>query len=211
VPSSAAKLSKIVYQRLVTVYTLGGLFSYTPSSVYVANFRELRKDEVQVSPGPMGEHFSGSRAVTSRNPLIQIGATNGTKSAGFDAEGGPSCRCRVLAAASDGHLATVNFREFDLCELRRIPIMSTSSTDELLRSLIRRSSTNRLSTKFMRGPLRRAAILPILRAALALKPVFEGWPVGVVVAIEYLPVGHDGAFERMASFQLLGSSSHSTC
>src|SRR5215208_3793597 len=39
-PSSAAKLSKIVYQKLVTVYTLGGLFSYTPSSVYVANFYE---------------------------------------------------------------------------------------------------------------------------------------------------------------------------
>jgi hypothetical protein len=46
-PSSVAKLYKIVYQRLVTVYTLGGLFSYTLDSVYVANFREFYKGEVR--------------------------------------------------------------------------------------------------------------------------------------------------------------------
>jgi hypothetical protein len=113
-PSSAAKLSKIVHQRLVTVYTLGGLFSYTPSSVYVANFRELRTCEVRLCPGPMGENFSGSCIVTSRNSLIHEGATTATKSERFDAEGVPPCCCRVLTAASARLLATVNFREFDL-------------------------------------------------------------------------------------------------
>src|SRR5829696_6159764 len=50
------------------------------------------------SPGPkedgtgillaalLGEHFSGSCTVTSRNPLIHNGATNGTKSKRFDHE-----------------------------------------------------------------------------------------------------------------------------
>jgi hypothetical protein len=38
-----------------------------------------------VYPGPMGENFSGSCIVTSRNPLIHKGATNGTKSPDFDA------------------------------------------------------------------------------------------------------------------------------
>ena len=44
----------------------------------VANFGELRKDEVRLCPGPMGEDFSGSWSVTSRHPLIPIGATNAT-------------------------------------------------------------------------------------------------------------------------------------
>src|SRR5215218_6029690 len=60
----------------------------------------------------MGEDFSGSRAVTSRNPLIQIGATNGTKSERFDVKGVPSCCSRVLGDAPEGPFATVNFAEF---------------------------------------------------------------------------------------------------
>jgi hypothetical protein len=63
-------------------------------------------------PRSEGEKFSGSCIVTSRNPLIHIGATTATKSERFDAEGMPPCTSRVLAAASDRLLATVNFREF---------------------------------------------------------------------------------------------------
>ena len=60
----------------------------------------------------MGEDFSGSRAVTSRNPLIHNGATNSTNAPGFDPGGVALFRCQVITAASDELLATVNFREF---------------------------------------------------------------------------------------------------
>jgi hypothetical protein len=52
-----------------------------------ANFLELRTGEVRLVPGPTGEDFSGSCTVTSRNPLIQKGATTATKSGRFDPEG----------------------------------------------------------------------------------------------------------------------------
>jgi hypothetical protein len=65
----------------------------------------------------MGENFSGSCTVTSRFTLIQNGATKGTNSPRFDAKGVPPCRCRVLAAAPDGALVTVNFGEFLFHEL----------------------------------------------------------------------------------------------
>jgi len=42
------------------------------------NFLELRQGEVRLSPGRMGQDFSGSCAVASRNPLIHEGATNTT-------------------------------------------------------------------------------------------------------------------------------------
>jgi hypothetical protein len=58
------------------------------------------------------KNFSGSSTVTSRNTLLHKGATNGTNSPRFDAQEVPPCRCRVLGAAHDGSLATVNFREF---------------------------------------------------------------------------------------------------
>ena len=77
-----------------------------------ANFLELRQREVRSSPGPIGQDFSGSRTVTSRNPLLRKGATKGTKSPLFGVRGMPRCRCRVLGAAPDGTLATANFREF---------------------------------------------------------------------------------------------------
>jgi hypothetical protein len=60
----------------------------------------------------MGENFSGSCIVTSRDSLIRNGATTATKSERFDAEGVPACCCRVLTAASERLLATVNFGEF---------------------------------------------------------------------------------------------------
>ena len=44
--------------------------------------------EIRSSPAPMSEGFSGSCDVASRNPLIHNGATNGTYSLRFDAEGG---------------------------------------------------------------------------------------------------------------------------
>jgi len=66
----------------------------------------------------MGENFSGSCIVTSRNSLIHNGATTATKSERFDAEGVPPCCCRVLTAASERVLATVNFGEFFFHALR---------------------------------------------------------------------------------------------
>ena len=60
----------------------------------------------------MERDFSGSCAVTSRNPLIHNGATNRTYPPRFDAEGVPPRRFEVLVAVSDGLLATLNFREF---------------------------------------------------------------------------------------------------
>jgi hypothetical protein len=77
-----------------------------------ANFSELRHGEVLLIPGPMGEDFSGSSTVTSRNSLIQIGATNGTKSERIDVKRVSPCCSRVLGDAPDGSFATVNFREF---------------------------------------------------------------------------------------------------
>src|SRR5215208_5405882 len=56
--------------------------------------------------------FSGSCIVASRNSLMHNGATPATKSERFDAEGVPPCCSRVLSAASERLLATVNFREY---------------------------------------------------------------------------------------------------
>jgi hypothetical protein len=64
------------------------------------------------SPDPMGGDFSGSGAVTSRNPLLHDGATNATWSGRFDLWTVPPCRSRVLGAELDESLATPNFREF---------------------------------------------------------------------------------------------------
>src|SRR5215212_1568459 len=70
----------------------------------------------------MSEDFSGSRDVASRNPLVHKDATNGTNSLYFDAEG-VALRCyRVPTAASDGSLATANFREFHFHAIRRIGV-----------------------------------------------------------------------------------------
>jgi hypothetical protein len=60
----------------------------------------------------MGENFSGSCIVTSRNSLIHNGATTATKSERFDTEGVPSCCSRVLGDVPNGSPATVNFGEF---------------------------------------------------------------------------------------------------
>src|SRR5215218_3687512 len=62
--------------------------------------------------GPIGQDFSGSCVATSRNSLMHDGATTATKSERFDAEWVPPCCCRVLTAASERLLATVNFGEF---------------------------------------------------------------------------------------------------
>jgi hypothetical protein len=51
------------------------------------NFRESRICDIRLVPSPMGENFSGSCIVTSRNPLIHIGATTATKSERFGAGG----------------------------------------------------------------------------------------------------------------------------
>jgi hypothetical protein len=74
----------------------------------------------------MGENFSGSWSVTSRHPLLHSGVTNATRSARFAAEGVVPCRTRVLGAELDGSLATLNFREYPIAEVRRIPISTHS-------------------------------------------------------------------------------------
>jgi len=51
------------------------------------NVVELRQGEVRLVPSPMGENFSGSCIVTSRNPLIHIGATTATKLGCIDPKG----------------------------------------------------------------------------------------------------------------------------
>jgi hypothetical protein len=66
----------------------------------------------------LGKHFSGSCAVTSRNPLIHNGATNGTKSKRFDHEEGVAEPVVRGLAVRRG---TVCYRE-----LRRILIPRTS-------------------------------------------------------------------------------------
>jgi len=66
----------------------------------------------------MGENFSGSCIVTSRNSLIHLGATTATNSERFDVEGVLPCCCQVLTAASQRLLATVNFGEFFFYALR---------------------------------------------------------------------------------------------
>jgi hypothetical protein len=66
----------------------------------------------QKDPGPMGEHFSDSCTVTSRNPLIHNVATTATKSERFDVKGvqqgllSRACRC------VGEPFATVNFGEY---------------------------------------------------------------------------------------------------
>src|SRR5687767_2479905 len=60
--------------------------TYSENSVN-ANFGESRLCELWLVPTPMGENFSGSSIVTSRNPLIQKGATTATKSPRFGAGG----------------------------------------------------------------------------------------------------------------------------
>jgi hypothetical protein len=64
-----------------------------------ANFVELRYGEVRLSPGPMGENFSGSCIVTSRNPLIQIAVTTATKSGAFVPKGRSRGYCQWLGGA----------------------------------------------------------------------------------------------------------------
>jgi hypothetical protein len=51
------------------------------------HFLGLREGEVRLVPGRLGENFSGSCIVTSRNPLIHIGATTATKSWRFHPKG----------------------------------------------------------------------------------------------------------------------------
>ncbi len=76
------------------------------------DFAFWRKGEVRLSPGPMGEHFSGSCTVTSRNSLIHNSATNSTKSPRFDAKGVLHNLLLSGYRCIDEPLATVNFGEF---------------------------------------------------------------------------------------------------
>jgi hypothetical protein len=82
------------------------------------NFSERRKREVRSKPGPMGEKFSGNCNVASRNALLHNGATNATWSPRFGSEVVLPWRSGALAAELGGTLATPNFREFPLAEVR---------------------------------------------------------------------------------------------
>jgi hypothetical protein len=60
----------------------------------------------------MGENFSGSCIVTSRNPLIHNGATNSTKSERFDVKGVQQGLLSRGWRCVEEPFATVNFGEF---------------------------------------------------------------------------------------------------
>ena len=84
-----------------------------PLGPATANFSELRQREVvRLDPDPMGEYFSSSCAVTSRNILLHEGATVVTNSPRLDAEAVPPSRFRTPRAELGGPLATVNFGDY---------------------------------------------------------------------------------------------------
>jgi hypothetical protein len=70
-----------------------------------------RRRESLHRAGPMGEHFSGSCTVTSRNSLIHIGATTATKSECFDATGVQQSLLSRACHCVEEPFATANFRE----------------------------------------------------------------------------------------------------
>jgi hypothetical protein len=61
---------------------------------------------------PMGQDFSGSCTVTSRNPLIHKGATTATNSERFDATGVQQGLLSRTCHCVEEPFATANFREF---------------------------------------------------------------------------------------------------
>src|SRR5215212_9662107 len=69
--ASAGHVTKSAYSCVRRMYVLY-------STKETPNFGKLRACEVRLCPAPMGEKFSGSWSVTSRNPLIHNGATNAT-------------------------------------------------------------------------------------------------------------------------------------
>jgi hypothetical protein len=78
-----------------------------------------------VEPRLRAQDFSGSCAVTRRNPLLHAGATNGTDSPHSDVEGVPPCRILAPIAWLDGVLVTATFAEFTPLRTRanrRIPV-----------------------------------------------------------------------------------------
>jgi hypothetical protein len=120
---------------------------------YRVNFGELHKGEVRLSPGPMGENFSGSCIVTSRNSLIHNGATTATKSVRFDPIRCTKVFCHGVAPAPDGPFATVNFGEFPF----------------FYEYFIDGTSANRLSAKFILSCYQGLAFSPILPASFPLR------------------------------------------
>jgi hypothetical protein len=80
-------------------------------------FRQFH-DGVRLVPAPMGENFSGSCIVTSRNPLIHIGATTATKSGRSHPKGVLQGLLSGDSRCVEESLATANFREFLYYELR---------------------------------------------------------------------------------------------
>jgi hypothetical protein len=63
-------------------------------------------------PAPMGENFSGSCIVTSRNSLIHIGATTTTKLWCFDPKGVQQSLSSGACRRVEEWLATANFGKF---------------------------------------------------------------------------------------------------
>jgi len=68
----------------------------------------------------MGQDFSGSSTVTSRNSLILKGATTATKSEPFDPKGVHQALLSRACHCVEDPLATANFREFGLGEVRLV-------------------------------------------------------------------------------------------
>jgi hypothetical protein len=107
----------------ITEAALFGLFrpyilaKFTLGALVKPLFRQFQ-GEVRWVPGPMGENFSGSCTVTSRNLLIHIGATTATKSGCFDPKGVHQGLLSGGWRCVEESLATANFREFLFHALR---------------------------------------------------------------------------------------------
>ena len=69
-------------------------------------------------PRSEGENFSGSSIVTSRNPLIHIGATTATNSERFGTEGVEQGLVSSAYRCVKEPFVTANFREFLFHALR---------------------------------------------------------------------------------------------
>src|SRR5829696_1996425 len=93
-------------------------FSRTSQNAVPAKFARPRSDGTG--------KFSGNCDVASRNRLLQDGATNATRWWRLDPERPPPCRARGPGAEFGGSLATANFRESLLGELRRIALSTHS-------------------------------------------------------------------------------------
>lgn len=132
-----------------------------------------------------------AQLISGRDPIISLNRANlsGANLSGVDLRGvdlsGADLRKADLSSAdlSDADLSAAKLKSADLSFAITCSVPLRFST---LCGLLRSSS----------ALLRRAAVLPILPAALFIfEPLFKRRPVGHLIAFESLSVGHGGAFE----------------